>query len=153
MRLDLGRVGADVGFGQGERGNLAFCKPGQVFALLFLSAKQDQRLRDADRLMRGDQRGEIAAITAEQHAGAAIVGLRKTESAILRRDLNAECAHPAQFGQDLVGDFAGPVDFVRIDFFAKEFLQRAEEGIALVAIFRALPRVGMKRTEVEMAEE
>ena len=71
----LAGITAHAGLSQREGRDLATGHPGQETAFLFLGAEDDQRLRDADGLMSGDERGEIAAETAENHRRAAIRGL------------------------------------------------------------------------------
>ena len=53
------RIRASVPFGQRECGNFLSRNPWQIFFLLLVSSKEQQRLRNADRLMGRDQRGQI----------------------------------------------------------------------------------------------
>ena len=65
-------------FGERERGDFLACDAREIFFLLLLRPEKQQRLRNADRLMRGHQRGQVRIPTSEQHRGAAIINLRQT---------------------------------------------------------------------------
>ena len=70
------RIGTGIPFGERERGDFLARDARQIFFLLLLRAEKQQRLRNADRLMRGNQRGQVRIPTAEQHRGASIIDLR-----------------------------------------------------------------------------
>ena len=55
----------------------------QIFLLLLFRAEEQQRLRNADRLMRGNERGQVRVPTTEQHRSATVIHLRQTEAAVL----------------------------------------------------------------------
>ena len=105
VRLHLRGVGADLRLGEREGGDFAAGDARQETALLLLCAEEDERLRHADGLMRGEERGEVAAIAAEQHAGAAVIGLREAEAAVFGRDLDAEGAELREAGDDFIAGF------------------------------------------------
>ena len=62
-------------FGQRERRNFAACDARQIFLFLLFGAEQKQRLRDADRLMRRHERGDVSIPAAKQHCRASIIRL------------------------------------------------------------------------------
>ena len=78
------RIGAGVRFGEGESGNFLARDPRQIFLLLLFRAEKQQRLRHADRLMRGNERGQVRIPTAEQHRGAAVIHLRQARARHIR---------------------------------------------------------------------
>src|SRR5438105_1052869 len=59
-------VGAGIPFRKRERGNLATRDPRQIFFLLFFRAKEQQWLRDSNRLVRRNQPPEVCVPTADQ---------------------------------------------------------------------------------------
>ena len=87
-----GRVGADVGLGQQERGDLTGGQPGQELLLLLVGAEELQRLRYADRLVRRQQRAERRVDRADQRQRLAVVQVGQAEAAVLLVDLHAERA-------------------------------------------------------------
>ena len=129
----LGGVGADLRLGEREGGDFAAGDAREEPALLLLGAEEDERLRDADGLMGGEEGGEVAAIAAEEHSGAAVVGLGEAEAAVFGEDLDAEGAEFGEAVDDFIGDFAGAVDFVGIDVLGEEIAEAGEKGVALVA--------------------
>ena len=64
----------------------------QPLALLLLGAEQHQRLGDADRLVRGEQRRERRVPDAGERERAVVVDLREAEPAVLLGHLHAERA-------------------------------------------------------------
>ena len=68
-----GRVGADVGLGEQERGDLAGGQPRQEPLLLLVGAEQLQRLRHADRLVRRQQRADRRVRRADERQRLAVV--------------------------------------------------------------------------------
>ena len=126
---------------------------GKEAALLLLVAEEDERLRHANGLMRGEQRGEIAAETSEQHRRAAVVRLRKPEPAELLRNLDAKCAELREVVEDALRDLAGAIDLVGIDVLFEKCFERLEEFIAEFAIRDALQRQRVERGEIAAAHE
>ena len=100
---------------QREGGDFLARDPRQIFPLLLFRAEKQQRLRHADRLVRGNERGQIRIPTAEQHRGAAIIDLRQTKPAVFLRDFDAERAHREKVVDVLLRNFAGAIDLVGID--------------------------------------
>ena len=79
-----------------QRGrNVSFCSCG---------AEQLQRLRHADRLVRGEQRADRRAGRADQRQRLVVVHLGEAEAAVLGVDLHAEGAELLEPVDDLVGD-------------------------------------------------
>jgi hypothetical protein len=66
--LDLRGVGADVGFGEGEGGNLARGAAREEAAFLLFGAEDEEGLGHADGLVGREQRGEVAAVLPEHIA-------------------------------------------------------------------------------------
>src|SRR5947207_11987625 len=85
-----GGVGTSAGFRESEGGDLAGGHTRQIFAFLGFGSEENERLGHADGLMGREQRGQVTAVTAEQHRGAAIVGLGKSQAPVLRGNLDAE---------------------------------------------------------------
>ena len=120
---------------------------GRYRRFLLLGAEKHQRLRHADRLMRGEQRGQVAAIAAEQHRGAAVVRLRQAEPAVFDGDLDAERAELREAVEDVLRDFAGAIDLIGIDVLVEKAAEPLEKSVALVAVFGALERKRMQRRQ------
>ena len=138
--LHCGRIGADTGFREGEGGDFARRDARKEFAFLFLGAEQDQRLRHADGLMRGEQRREIAAIAAQQHGRATVIGLRQAEPTVSRGHLDPKRTHRRQIADHRGRNLARAINLVRIDPCAEKRFQLFEESVALIAVLGALFR-------------
>src|SRR6202022_4149161 len=82
-----------VPFRQRERGNFVSRNAGKVFLFLFVGAEKQQRLWNADRLVRGNERSQIFIPASEQHRGASVIDLRQTEPFVLLRNFHPERAH------------------------------------------------------------
>src|SRR4030095_10590189 len=98
-----------------------------------ISPKQQKRLRHTDRLMRGQQRCQVSAVTPEQHRRTTVVRLRQTEPAKLRRNLDAKRTKPREPIEHVLRDLTHPIDLVRIHLLMQKRTETREEGIALVA--------------------
>src|SRR5690606_41687526 len=61
-----------IGLGQGKRGDGAPGQPGEVALLLLRRAEKLERLRQADRLMRGEERRQVAVHARDQADGVGI---------------------------------------------------------------------------------
>ena len=103
--------------------------------------------------MRRNQRGEVAAITAQQHRRPAIIGLREAQPAAGRRNLDAERAHRPEMLDNVRRDFTGAIDFIRVHFLAQKFFQPLEKSVSLVVVLRLLNRKRMDRAQIEPAHE
>src|SRR3954470_12291146 len=103
--------------------------------------------------MRGKQRGEISIIAAEEHRGARVICLRETESAVAARNFDAERAELRKIIDYFLRNFAGAVDFIRIDFLFQKGFQPLDESVALVAILGALLGKGKNLRRVKSAHE
>ncbi len=139
LRFHFCGIRADLYFREGERGNLAARDPRQKPALLLVGSKQNQRLRHADRLMRRKKRCEIAA--------------KASQPAKLRRNLNPERTHAREFLDHGLRDFAGAVDFIRINALFQKCFELLEKRSAVVAVFCALGRKRMNLREIKTADE
>ena len=73
-------IRADVGLGQQERRDVVLASRAGATALLLLGAEQHQRLGDADRLVRREQRGERRVPHAGQRERAVVVDLREARA-------------------------------------------------------------------------
>src|SRR6202043_3060812 len=113
------RIGAGVRLGQSKRRDFSTRHARKIFFLLFFGAKKQKRLRHTDRLMRGNERSDIAIPTAKQNRGASVIKLRQTEPAVLRRHFDAERADGGQAFEILGRNLTGAIDLVRIDMFAQ----------------------------------
>ena len=114
LRGHARRVGADARLGQRERRDLTARDAREEFLLLFLRAEEHERLRHADRLVNREVRKGVRAMTGDQLAGATVGRLRETESAILRRNLDAVAAHLRETRHHIVGNLAGAVDEIAV---------------------------------------
>ena len=106
-------------FGEGECGDLPASHARQIFSFLFFRPEKQERLRYADGLMSGDERGDVSVPTTEQNGRAPIIELRQTETAVLLRDFDSKGADLGQAGEIFGRNFAGAIDLVRIDMLAQ----------------------------------
>src|SRR5205807_3647895 len=95
-RLHLGRIGSDAGLGQRERGDRAFRKPWEILLLLLGRTEKFERLRNADRLMRGQPGHGRTAPRGNEADGAVVVRGAEPEASVLFRDLHAPGAELVQ---------------------------------------------------------
>ena len=146
-----GRVGADVGLGQQERGDRAGGAAGQEPLLLLLGAEHLHRLRDADRLVGRQQRAEARVHRADQHQRPAVVGHGEPETAVLARDLHAERADLGRACDVLVGDPGLALDPLTVERLADR-AQLGQERLAARDVLGGAPRVRVDQREVEAAE-
>ncbi len=146
-------VGADVGLGQQERGDVRAGDAREPLALLLVGPEHPQRLGDADRLVRGDQRAERAVPGADHRQRAVVVDLREPEAVVLLGHLHAHRADPLEALDDLVRDLRVTLDLQRVDLGLEEVPQRGEETLALLHGLGVEPRLRMDQVEPEVAEE
>ena len=125
----------------------------QPLALLLLGAEHPQRLGDADRLVRGEQRRDRGVPDAGHRQRAVVVDLRQAEAAVLLGDLHAHRADPLEALDDLVGQLRVALDLQRVDLVLEERPQLGEEALALLDRRVVEPRLGMDQIEAEVAEE
>ena len=142
----------DARLGQGEGRDLAGGAAGQVLLLELLGAEGLERLRDADRLVRGEQRAEVAAVAADQRHHAVVLDVREAEPAVLRRDLHPEGAEVPQAVEDLLRVLAGAVDLRGVDLVPEEVVELPVERRELRALLPG-QREGVDEVEAEVAEE
>ncbi len=143
-----GRIGPGVRFRERKGRDLVARHARQIFLFLLLRAEKQQRLRHADRLMGGDERGQVCVPTAEQHRGPAIIHLRQTEAAVLLGNLDRESAHREEVVDILLRDFAGAIDFIGVHVRFEISPQFGEKPFARGAIFGAL--LGERKDAVEI---
>jgi len=151
-RREVGRIRADLRLGQGERRHGARREAGKVLLLLLLRPEELQRLRDADGLVRRQQRDEVAVARRDQLHRVAVLALREAQAAVLLRDLHPEGAELGEPLDDRRGNLPVPVDRVGIDLLDEKPL----EARHVVAELGALGRGGRERmdeVEPEVAEE
>ena len=125
----------------------------QIFFLLRFRAEKQQRLRNADRLMRRDERGQVRVPTAQQHRGPAIVYLGQTETAVLLRNLDGESPHREKVVDILLRDFAGAIDLIRVHVRFEIGAELRQEPFSRGAILRALVGEGKDAVEIVAADE
>ncbi len=147
------RIGAGMRFGEREGRDLVARDARQIFFLLLFRAEEQQRLRNADRLVRGNERGQVCVPTAEQHRGAAVIDLRQTEAAVLLRNLDGEGAHGEEVVDILLRDFAGAIDLIRVHVRFEISAEFRQKSFARGAIFRALLGEGKDAVEIVAADE
>src|SRR5581483_7903605 len=151
-RREARRIGADVWLGQRERRDRAARAAREVLPLLLGRAEELQRLRDADRLVGGQQRGDVRIVAADELHRRRVLTHGEPEPAVLLRDLDAEGAELPEPVDDLLRVLARLVDRDGVDLLAQERLQRVVE---LLKLRPPLPH-GRKRVDVlqeEVAEE
>ena len=103
--------------------------------------------------MSRNQRCEIAAKASEHRARAAVICLRESQPAKLRRNFDSERAHLREAVNYLLRDFAGAVDFIRINVLFQECFEALEKRIALIAVFHTLRRKWMNLRKIQPAHE
>ncbi len=148
-----GGVGADVRLGQQERRDVRTGAARQEGVLLLLRAEGLQRLGDADRLVRGEQRADGRARRADQGEGPVVVDLGEAEAAVLGIDLHAERAELLELSDGLVRDPALALDAGAVDLRLAELAQRGEELLAAPYVVRGRGGVRMDEVEPEAPQE
>ena len=148
-----GGVGADVGLGQQERGDVVAADEREPLALLLLGPEQHQRLGDADRLVRGEQRRDRRVPDAGQRQRAVVVDLREAEPAVLLRHLHAERAERLEPVEHGVGDLRVALDLERVDLRLEEGAEPVQERLAPLDGGGVEPRLRRDQVEPEVAEE
>src|SRR5437899_3709944 len=135
-------------FSQRECGNFATRDTRQVFLFLLFCSKQEQRLRDTNRLMRRYERGYVSVPTAKQHCRASVIALRQTKPAVFLRNFDSKRADFRESFKIFGRNFAGAIDLVRIDMFAQITFQLADEIFARGAIFGTLRGIRVNSIEI-----
>ena len=130
-------IAAHIGFGEGEGADFTIGTTRQETFLLSGCAKHHEGLRDTDGLVRRQQGGEISAETAQAHGRAAVVRLRKPQSAIAPRNLDAKGSDAREGFDDAIGDLALAVNGIRIHS-SQDFVQMRQKRIALIMILQRL---------------
>ncbi len=153
MRFHLRWIGTDLDFSERECRNLATRNSWQEPALLLLGPEQNQRLWHTNRLVGRNQRRDIATIASEHYARAAVICLRESQPAKLRRNFDSERAHLREAVDHLLWDFTGAVDFVRVNVLFQKCFEPLEKRIAMIAVFRALRRKWMNLRKIKAAHE
>ena len=125
----------------------------QPALLLLLGAEQQQRLGDADRLVRGQQRRQRGVHRARQRQRAVVVDLREPEPAVLLGHLHAERAELLEPVDHGVGDAGVALDRQRVDVLDQERPQALEEPLAALDRLGVELRLGMDQVEPQAAEE
>ena len=149
-----GRVGADVGLGEQERADLAAGAAGQVLLLLLVGAEQGQRLRDADRLVRGQQRGDGGGGRADDHQRAVVVQVGQAQAAVLAAGSSCRTRR-ARRGPATVssGMRCVALDGAAVDAGLGERRERGAELLAAAGQVGVRRRVRVDQVELEVAEE
>ena len=150
---EAGGVGADVRLGQQERGDVGTGKARQERVLLLLRAEDLQRLRYADRLVRGEQRADRGAGRADERQRLVVVHLGEAEAAVLDVDLHAERAELLEPVDHLVRDARLALDVGAVDLRLAEVAQLREELLAAPDVLAGGHGMGMDEVEPEAAEE
>src|SRR5205823_13825247 len=103
--------------------------------------------------MRGDERGHISVPAAKQNRGTPIIRLRQAETAVLLRYFDSERADLRESLKIFWWNFAGPIDFVRVDMITQITFELAQQIFPGGAIFGALRRPGINPIEVVGRDE
>ncbi len=147
-----GRVGANVGLGEQERADLTARAPRQVLPLLLLGAEQRQRLRHADRLVRGQQRGDGRRGRPGDDQRPVVVQVGQAKPAVLRRDFHAERARRGQSFDHLIRDLGIPLDDGAVDRRLTELPQPGTELLAAAGGFLAGTGMRVDQVQLEVTE-
>src|SRR5438093_7215282 len=91
------RVRADVRLRQGEGRDGAGRAPGEVLLLLLRRAEELERLWDADRLVRGEERADVRIVAPHQLHDGRVLAHAEAEAAVLLWVLDPEGAEPIMY--------------------------------------------------------
>ena len=139
--------------GQREGGDRAGGAARQVLLLLLLRAEELERLRDADRLVRGEQRGDVAVVAADHLHDSVMYSLTvKPRPPYSFGIFIPKAPSLPQAFDDLLGVLAGLVDRDGIDLLPEESPELVVERPELGPLLRDR-REGMDEVEEEVAEE
>src|SRR6186997_3128049 len=130
MRLHFRRVAPHFALRQGKGRDFSRGNTREKTALLLVGPEENDRLRNADRLMSREQGGQIAAITSEEHRGATIIRLGKAKSAIIRRDFDAERSEFREALKHSLRNLTGPIDLIGIDVLPQVAGESFKKGVA-----------------------
>src|SRR5436309_15262821 len=103
--------------------------------------------------MRGHERGHISVTAATQTRGTPLIILRQTETAVLLRYFDSECADLRESLKIFWWNFTGPIDFVRVDMITQITFELAQQIFPGGAIFGALRRPGINPIEIVAPDE
>ena len=126
---------------------------GSHCALLLLGAEEAQRLGQADRLVRGQQRRDRRVPRAGHGQRLVVVDLAQPEPAVLLGDLHAEGAQLLEALDDVLGDLRLALDLLPVDVLGEEGAEALEERLALLDRGRVELRLRVDQVEAEVAEE
>src|SRR5262249_15116956 len=145
-------IRADVRLGERERGDGTRRAARQVLLFLRVRAEELERLGDADRLGRGEQRAGVRSVAT--HPLHDWRGLAQAEAAapVLPGDLDSEGAEPPEAIHDLRGVLAGLVDRDGVDLLPEESPELVVERPELGPLLRGRGE-GMDVVEEEVPEE
>ena len=115
-------IGPGIPFGQRESRDFLARDPRQIFVLLLFGSEQEQRLRNTERLMRGNERSQVRVPASEQHRGATVIDLRQTEALVLLRNFYPKCAHHEKFLDVFLRNLACAIDLIGIDVISQIIL-------------------------------
>src|SRR5580704_4146828 len=153
MRFHFCGIGSNLCLGQRECRNFAASDSRQKPAFLIIGSEQDQRLWHANRLVRGNQRSQIAAETSEHHTRATVVGLREPETTELRRNLDPERTHSREAVDHFLRDLSAAVDLIRIRMFFQECPEPLQKYVTGRDVCRILHRERIDALEIKMPHE
>ena len=122
-------------------------------AHLILGPERLERLRNPDRLVRGEKRHDVAVSGPHHLHGTSVFGLVEPEPAVLRRDLDSECADLPEVVDDVGADLPLPVDPVGIDLIPQVDAKILDPLLRLRADELARVGVGVDRVQSEATQE
>src|SRR5207247_178159 len=120
-----------VRFRQGDGRDGARRAPGEVVLRLRRRADELERLWDADRLVRGDERADVRIVAPHHLHDGRVLAHAEAEAAVLLGDLDPEGAEPSEAVHHLFGVLAGLVDGHRVDLLTQEPLHVVVELLEL----------------------
>ena len=103
----------------------------QPLPLLLLGAEEPERLRDADGLVRRQERDQVSVHARDELDDRPVLVLREAEAAVFRLDLHAERAERGEAVENALRDLAVAVDRVAVDLVAEEPFHLLVEGAEL----------------------
>jgi hypothetical protein len=116
-------------------------------------SKKALRLGDPDRLVRAQQRANRRVTVGGNPQRPAVVDLRETKPAVLRRHLHPKRPDPLQRVHHVVGDPRLALDFERVGGFRQYGPELGEKSLALLDRLGIQPRLRMDQVEPEVAQE
>src|SRR5207247_5424153 len=141
-----------VRFRQGDGRDGARRAPGEVLLLLLRGAEELERLRDADRRVRGEERADVRIVAPHHLHDGRVLAHAEAEATVLLGDLDPEGTEPSETVHHLLWVLPRLVDGHRVDLVTQEALQLVVELLELRPLLAAHGE-GVDVVEEEIPEE